>query len=106
MWDIFKKPQSQGYTHSEDWSDTQHYSHTYEDWKKARTSQAITATNDKILTKEALEKMVEMMASMGQERDPYDVAEKAMNIELEKKGLPGMDKIMEVFEKSCPEYFI
>ncbi len=60
-------------------------------------------------TSESLnEKLKEMLDSITNEqaRDPYEVAEKEMDRQLEKKGLPCMEKLIEVLEKNNPEYFL
>ncbi len=76
----------------------------YENWKKQRDIQVVQ--NEDVMTKDALEKMAKMMSEMSQARDPYEVAESAMNSQLEKKGLPDMETILKSFKETNPEYFV
>ncbi len=101
MWGIFGKPRFA----PPDLEKNLYSSRIYDDWKSSRQYET-AVTNNKVLTREAIEKMAEMMEEMTKPINPYDAATKVMNVELEKKGLPKMEKIMEVFEMNCPEYFI
>ena len=51
-----------------------------------------------------MEKINEMMKIMSNKLTPYELAERTMNEELKKKGLPNMDTIVDGFYESHPEY--
>ena len=50
------------------------------------------------------EKIEEMVRLISKELTPYELAERSMNTELKKKGLPNMDYIMDVFYETYPEH--
>ncbi len=107
MFDVFK-----GFGESYDPGFGKYSSAIYDRWVKDRTfptsasvTDIETVSNGTGLTREKLEEMKKMMNDM-QQRDPYESAEKAMNKQLQKKGLPDMDIILESFRENNPEYFI
>jgi len=53
------------------------------------------------LTFEALQKAADLM---GAQRDPYVVAEAAIDVQLKKKGLPNLEEILKDFDEARPEY--
>ncbi len=60
-----------------------------------------SVTQDSDLTYDHIQKMAAMMA---EEQDPYSNAKRRMDTQLEKKGLPCMEDILEVFYEARPEY--
>ncbi len=64
--------------------------------------ETIKAMTKSVDNQELMDVINQMFES--QETDPYNVAEIEMNKQLKKKGLPSMEKILEVFYEARPEY--
>ena len=66
----------------------------------SQMGQNISVRNDQ-LTFEGLKEAADLMSA---QRDPYLVAELAIDKQLKKKGLPNLEDILEVFYEARPEY--